>query len=613
MRHRESRAFAIASFLCLVGLGAEIVEVPYPDPAPKFDCTKIDRDLKEPEYGSETPAYRFLALGPAGETIIAMVADESQGTGLGIDTLYMDLNANHDLTEPTERFALKSAKKMKKRRERDGLVTLSISDWGVAVVSKRKLEVPDPKLEYQLYVGHSFLRIETNSKGKDWGFPMRVMDAAAPWSISRDKAPVYRFGGNEITFANEHFIRRPGVRAKPGASPARVAKPGDNIFIDGTAPFYLGSSPEVGLGKGRGVYCPWTARNLQARIEVGDGGDRRVFEVPFNSSCGGAFWGSILVSSAYPPGDAALILSMDTKSHAGLFVQRIPFKVENPLYGKPIEDPEVVRQLREKHQDATVLDLYRGVALEEFGIPAYDGVRDVYFGDGRGLNFGGSCQNRGVGLSYGTELRYRLDLGGESRRTLIKYDLSMLPPDTKVQAATLSLHVVGLSRKEPFTCQAVALKKRWSEKVISVMGGLNSTNSPTPRRGRKLYPVGNMENWDEPMFMGEGDRHPEPVAEVALKGKGWSTLDVTEAVQNWVSGKWENHGLGLELPDIPRKYGAKDVWMTASDYAPNPGLRPRLTLVLAEKPTPSPYTVKQENTDLEAAAEQAESSSRRCA
>ena len=64
---------------------AAVREMPCPDAAPAFDHTKINRDLKEPAYGSERPLYRYFAFGPTGETVIAMVADESKGTGSGVD------------------------------------------------------------------------------------------------------------------------------------------------------------------------------------------------------------------------------------------------------------------------------------------------------------------------------------------------------------------------------------------------------------------------------------------------------------------------------------------------------------------------------------------------
>ena len=589
----------------------KVVERPQPEQKTKFDHTRIDRSLKEPEQGQAKPAYRFLAFGPEGKFVVSMVAVETKA-GTGVDTLYLDLNGNHDVTEPAERFAIEKPRPMKKvGRGHDDLVLVSLSPWGVTLVPSRKLGVADPKLDYVLSVSHSFVLVHTTTKDKSWGFPMRVMDGSAPWSLVKDRAPVIRFGGPELTFANDNFARRAGPSRRaavvdPG-KPVKTLKPGDNIYVDGTAPFFAGSSPEVGLGQSAGVYCPWTDRNIQARIEAGSGADRRVVHLPFYRSCGGAYWASVLVSAGYPHGDGALVLSMDTGGYLGKVVKRIPFKVDNPLYGKPVAELAATQKLREKHKGAAVLVIYQGMALPKLGVPSYDGARDVYFGDGRpDRGFSGSCQNRGTGLSYGTELRYRLDLGGEDRRSLIKFDLSMLDGRTKVRQAVLALNVLRLNRRADVTCRAVALKKRWSEIVIGEWGGLNGAKGKNPGKPRRRrYPVGDVESWEQPAFAGESDRHAEPVGQVIIRKTGWVTVDITPAARNWLAGKWPNHGLALETVERRWEYGKQDVAMASSEYSADPRLRPRLILVLDGEPKPRGHKVEQRSADFKAAVDRA--------
>ena len=126
----------------------------------RFDYRTIDRTLKEPKYGSARPAYRFLAFGPEGEYVVAMVADESKGTGRGVDVLYLDLNANHDIAEPAERFALKRPRPMKKLPGgRGDLVLIRLTAWGETLVPSRRLPVPDPKLRYLLSVANNSLLV----------------------------------------------------------------------------------------------------------------------------------------------------------------------------------------------------------------------------------------------------------------------------------------------------------------------------------------------------------------------------------------------------------------------------------------------------------------------
>ena len=597
MRHGMVLLFVAA--LLAAGVGPKALG------AGKFDYAKIDRTLVEPKYASATPAYRFLAFGPEGKTVMAMVIDESGGAGTGVNTLYVDLNANRDLTEEGERFALPAPHKTKKAPGspgRDDLVLARLAEWGTTILPARKLEVLDRKLDYTMSIESGFVLVDTRLRDGSWGFPMRVMDDEVPWSTDKAAAPVVRFGGREFTLANDHFARRQAggnSRAVDTTKPVKTIVPGDNIYLDGTSPFFAGSSPEIRLGKGGGVYCPWSDRNIEAWIESASEPGRPIVKIPFYRSCGGAYWGSILVTTGYPHGDGALVIAMDTRGYLGKVVKRIPLRVENPLYGQGVPDLDATRRLRAEHPGATVMEIYQDAFLGELHIPQYDGARDVYFGDGRGKPFGGSCQNTGNGLSYGTELRYRLDIGGEGRRTLIQFDLSMLAPEVKVSKAVLMLHVVGVNPKADLSCRAIALKKRWSEQIVGVMGGLNGTNGPNPGQGgKKLYPVGDTENWAQPLYKGDADRHPEPVGTVTFKGKGWAAIDVTGAAARWVSGDGPNHGLALETVVERCDYGQKDVWMTSSDYAVDPCLRPRLLLVLEGPVRPVPYEVQTLNPDL---------------
>jgi hypothetical protein len=64
----------------------------------------VDRRIaKQPEYHSKRPLYGLLVFGPAAEKRISMVLDQSKPAIERYDLLYIDLNANGDLTEPTER------------------------------------------------------------------------------------------------------------------------------------------------------------------------------------------------------------------------------------------------------------------------------------------------------------------------------------------------------------------------------------------------------------------------------------------------------------------------------------------------------------------------------
>lgn len=310
----------------------------------------------------------------------------------------------------------------------------------------------------------------------------------------------------------------------------------------------------------------------------------------------------MLLTTRFPKGRANLVLELPTGSYKGKIVKRMPFTFDNPQYGKPVQELDETKKLREDHPDAKVVELFQDAPLPQFGIPSYDGVRDVYFGDPKYVS---SYIRVGNAYRFGADLRYHLQLGAGGYATLIRYDLSFLPKNAKVVKALLSFRVKKVNTKADLKCQAFALKKRWHETYIGHVGGLNIGNSPKPRNGLAL---GNVENWDKPMFKGAGDRSEKPVAEFSFSKAGRTTLDLTAAAQKWVDGSMANHGVALQMAAPPRKTWKPDVSMTASDYPVDLAMRPRLVLVLEGDPKCTEYKVKELNADLAKAREEAKAS-----
>jgi hypothetical protein len=231
--------------LSVAGRLAVAVELSCPEPKPTFDYATIDRTLKEPAYGSLKPAYRFVALGPEGKTIIALVADESKGLGSGVDTLYVDLNGNRDLTEPEERFVLEKPSPMKEVKGQP-LVTFAVTAWGKDLVKERKLDVPDPTLNYTLAVVCSFLELKAATKDGSWNTRLVCSDGTVPWGTLKSEAPVFRVGGNEFALRNEDFVVTFNGRHNVyGNGVGATLRPGAKIELDGAVPFFAGSSPSV--------------------------------------------------------------------------------------------------------------------------------------------------------------------------------------------------------------------------------------------------------------------------------------------------------------------------------------------------------------------------------
>ena len=243
--------------------------LPCPIPRPAFDHTKIDRTLKEPKYVSEKPAYRFFAFGPEGKSVMAMVLDESQGTGKGYDVYYLDLNFDRDVTGSGERFACKqpvAAVMSDYKPEKpatavvcdmnaDGKETCTIGlspdllkenasslpqvpalcvnpEPADRASLARKLEVLDPLFDYFVDWGGGKWELRCTLKSGDWHTRSSMYGTGNVWSTDKVWAPVCRFGGMEWDF------RQDGLKGK-------TLKPGDGLVIDTVKPFFAGSSPEL--------------------------------------------------------------------------------------------------------------------------------------------------------------------------------------------------------------------------------------------------------------------------------------------------------------------------------------------------------------------------------
>ncbi len=70
------------------------------------DLKEVERKApKEPTYTSKRPLYGLLLFGPEAKTRVWMVLDRSKPDAGPYDILYVDLDADGDLTEPGERLA----------------------------------------------------------------------------------------------------------------------------------------------------------------------------------------------------------------------------------------------------------------------------------------------------------------------------------------------------------------------------------------------------------------------------------------------------------------------------------------------------------------------------
>jgi hypothetical protein len=145
------------------------------------------------------------------------------------------------------------------------------------------------------------------------------------------------------------------------------------------------------------------------------------------------------------------------------------------------------------------------------------------------LNYGGSPATFAVG-SYGL-----------IARSLIKWDVSSIPPGSKILSAQMSLYSYQNYIGESITIDAHRVLKPWIEGTLDDQ----DRQYDTPESSCWIE-YGNGELWSKPGADGPNDRATAIISSETNGGTGWYSWDITEAVQKWVDGDWANDGLILK-------------------------------------------------------------------
>ncbi len=160
---------------------------------------------------------------------------------------------------------------------------------------------------------------------------------------------------------------------------------------------------------------------------------------------------------------------------------------------------------------------------------------------------------------------------GESGRinTLIRFDISSIPPYAMVEQATLNLQVSNYGRYPPFIiCGAFPVSRTWHEAQA------------TWNRAAIGQPWG-LPGCNDILT----DRSAIPVGVTTVTMPGWYSWDVTSAAQRWVQDPGGNHGLLLAQMNL-EAMGEADT--RHSEY-PGVDVRPYLTIrYRLVPPTPTP-------------------------
>jgi thiol-disulfide isomerase/thioredoxin len=243
-----------------------------------------------------------------------------------------------------------------------------------------------------------------------------------------------------------------------------------------------------------------------------------------------------------------------------------PVEIENPDFGKPLIDP-AYQALKTKFPSANIASLRRAVGpgqdikgFPEETVVAAAVTDDTLYGPTRDWDMSPVNQGAEPALGLGPQVHHNVDA-----RTLIKFDLSMMPKDTKVSGAQLRLTVSN----QPYTgakagakIEAYAVRQEWSETEASWNAA---------KKGSAWTAKG----CDDPAK----DRFSEAAGSVDIGSFPDKTerfrfvsIDLTELVKKWQSGEAPNYGVLLKFN------GGGCVKVHSSEFQDYP-FRP--TLVLA--------------------------------
>jgi prepilin-type processing-associated H-X9-DG protein len=156
-----------------------------------------------------------------------------------------------------------------------------------------------------------------------------------------------------------------------------------------------------------------------------------------------------------------------------------------------------------------VVELFQGADLRPWGPGQYDGARDLYIGgEGDAGAFVGAGTVGSV-LSYSHDCRNDLHVGTvRNKRPLLRFDLSLLPRETKVKKAFLRLMAVEVKPKVDRTTQVRLIKKRWHEELCNAQtafGDLKQEWHSSWYHGMR-FPIGEEVMWEKPYATGDSDR-----------------------------------------------------------------------------------------------------------
>jgi hypothetical protein len=170
-------------------------------------------------------------------------------------------------------------------------------------------------------------------------------------------------------------------------------------------------------------------------------------------------------------------------------------------------------------------------------------------------------------------VRWQRTLVADAEATLLRFDLSAIPPTATVQSATLTMYVTGRSNFNPMTLSAFGVLRPWavtqanwySATLTTAWAALGCNGINSDRLGLAADSV--------------------DIADTGL----FITFNLTGLAQDWVRQPGSNAGVTLKPVGTSSSPSVR--YEMAGALHPDPGLHPRLTITYIVLPSPPPTVV----------------------
>ncbi len=177
-----------------------------------------------------------------------------------------------------------------------------------------------------------------------------------------------------------------------------------------------------------------------------------------------------------------------------------------------------------------------------------------------------------------TKLLLRTSLS-DQKAILVRFDTSAIPSTARILRATLGIYAQGLSNTGDIQASSYTLRRNWNDDAANWIQaasgdpwgeqGANATDGDAKDRDSTPTDIRSF-RWYKTYI------DPETKEVFELDSATWYSLDVTDAVRDWVSNPEANFGLVVKADG-----GSVEARFTSSEY-PTVGLRPCLVVTYME-------------------------------